>query len=120
MEKNGRSSVSRVTIGVQLREAVENRKKHIVAMKAIESVSKVELDHRVIRRHSLLKPASRMDSRLTATRDPNSHMMRMKVYDFRRLDPNWLAHLDARRLREIVMLNTSSLFTTLHNVSVTH
>ena len=107
MEKNGRFSVSRVTIGVQLREAVENRKKHIVAMKAIESVSKVELDHHVIRRHSLLKPASRMDSRLTATRDPNSHLMRMKVYDFRRLDPNWLAHLDARRLSEIIMLNTS-------------
>jgi len=43
----------RVTIGIQLREAVENRKKHIMAMKAIESVGKVEFDHRVISRHSL-------------------------------------------------------------------
>ena len=54
MEKNGRLAVSRVTIGIQLRETVENRKKpNIMAMKAIESVGKVEFDHHVISRHSL-------------------------------------------------------------------
>ena len=41
-----------VTIGIQLRETVENRKKHIMAMKAIESVGKLEFDHHVISRHS--------------------------------------------------------------------
>jgi len=39
-------------MGIQLRETVENRKKHIMAMKAIESDGKDEFDHHVISRHS--------------------------------------------------------------------
>jgi len=36
MEKNGRLTISAVTIGIQLRQTVENKNKHIMAMKAIE------------------------------------------------------------------------------------
>ena len=94
---------------IQLHEAIENRKNHIMAVKAIlkassslsfsfikwhdrtqantvlyinstgEMVGKVEFDHHAISRHTLLKPASRMDSRLTTTRDTNSNLMMMKV-----------------------------------------
>jgi len=53
MEKNGRLTVSRVTICIHPRETVGNKKMHIVAMKAIESFGKVEFDHHVISRHTL-------------------------------------------------------------------